>query len=48
LFTAGGQLLGKGKLRQGINNIPVQAAKGLLLLRYNDAGHSLVQKLIKQ
>jgi hypothetical protein len=48
LFTANGQLLGKGKLRQGTNNIPVLAAKGLLLLRYNDGGNSFIQKLIKQ
>jgi Metallo-peptidase family M12B Reprolysin-like len=48
LYTAGGQWLGKGKILKGINHLPAASAKGLLLLRYNDAGHSLVQKLIKQ
>ena len=48
IFNTGGQLSGKGKLRQGLNYITVQAAKGLLLLHYSDGDRSYIQKLIKQ
>ena len=48
LFSAAGQLLNKGRLQQGVNNIPTQAAKGLLLLHCADGTSSFTQKLIKQ
>ncbi len=48
LFTAGGQLLGNGKLQPGINHLPSLGAKGLLLLHCSNGNQSFTQKIIKQ
>jgi len=48
LYTAGGQLLGSGKLNPGINQLTDYGAKGLLLLHCSNGNQSFTQKLIKQ
>jgi len=48
LFTAGGQLLGNGKLQPGVNQLPSLGAKGLLLLHCSNGNQSFTQKIIKQ
>ena len=48
LFTAGGQVLGSGKLFTGVNQLPVPAAKGLLLLHCSNGNQSFTKKLIQQ
>jgi hypothetical protein len=48
LYSSNGQLISHGRLQQGVNSVPAQSAKGILLLHYNDASQSFVQKIIKQ
>jgi len=48
LFTAGGQLLGNGKLHTGINKLSSMGAKGLLLLHCSNGNQSFTQKIVKQ
>jgi len=48
LFTAGGQLLGSGKLTPGTNQLTASGATGLLLLHCSNGNQSFTQKLIKQ
>lgn len=48
LFSAGGQLLNRGRLQPGANTIHTQNVKGLLLLRCSEGNSSFTQKIIKQ
>lgn len=48
LFTADGQLLGRGKLNPGQNNLSSGTAKGLLFLHYSNGDNSATEKFIKQ
>ncbi|MEP6728628.1 MAG: hypothetical protein ABJC98_22585, partial [Bacteroidota bacterium] len=48
LFTAGGQLIGSGKLNAGINQVAARGIKGVLLLHCSNGNQSFTQKLIKQ
>ncbi|MEO5685582.1 MAG: T9SS type A sorting domain-containing protein [Chitinophagaceae bacterium] len=48
LFTAGGQLIGSGQLSQGINQLPLAARTGVLLLHCSNGNQSFTKKIIKQ
>ncbi|MEO6314492.1 MAG: hypothetical protein ABIO53_06055 [Chitinophagaceae bacterium] len=48
LWTVTGQLIGKGRLLPGMNQLPVRGAKGVLVLNYSNGSQSFTQKIMQQ